>query len=350
MFDTIPGILMESWQVLNAFAVYCLIGLCMSGFLKSIMPDALVERHLGGNDFRSVVKAALLGIPLPLCSCGVMPVAAGLRRQGAGNGPTTAFLIATPETGVDSIAVTYALLDPLMTVIRPVAAFFTALTAGALVSRLPEYTSPQELVARDRETCRCCPSDGPARTCCERHSGHGRIRAGLRFAFNDLLADIGPALLAGVLIAGAISFFLPENFIMRHLGNGPQQMLVMLLIGIPLYVCATASTPVAAALALKGLSPGAALVFLLAGPATNAATILIVSRLMGARVAAVCVGVIAGVSLGLGMLTNALYGALGRGITGWTAAAQHTDGGWVAAAAATLLLAAIVRARFARPR
>ncbi|MEI6127788.1 MAG: permease, partial [Pseudomonadota bacterium] len=136
--EMVFGVIRESWNVLNESALYCLLGIIMSGVLKSFISDAFVMEHLGTNTMSSVVKASLLGIPLPLCSCGVIPVAMGLRRQGAGKGPTTAFLISTPETGIDSIALTYALLDPLMTIVRPVAAFITATVAGMLVNFMPD--------------------------------------------------------------------------------------------------------------------------------------------------------------------------------------------------------------------
>lgn len=138
MIDIISGIVRESWHLLNDSSLFILFGLFMAGVLKVFMPDDFVGRHLGTDDFVSVIKASLLGVPLPLCSCGVVPVAMGLRKQGAGKGATTAFLISTPETGVDSIAITYALLDPIMTIVRPLAAFFTATVAGVFVNFLPD--------------------------------------------------------------------------------------------------------------------------------------------------------------------------------------------------------------------
>lgn len=346
MTDIFLGILTESWQVLNAFAIYCLMGLFISGILKSFFSDSFVERHLGANDFRSVVKAALIGIPLPLCSCGVIPVATGLHRQGAGKGPTTAFLIATPETGVDSIAVTYALLDPLMTLIRPIAAFFTAMTAGGIVSCLPEAKQQKSRLQEPGGTCSCCCTQQKTpRTCEGRHSLRERVSAGLHFAFDSLLAEIGPPLLLGVLIAGTIAYSVPSQFIQEHLGSGMQQMIVMLLIGIPLYVCAIASTPIVAALALKGLTPGAALVFLLTGPATNIATIMIVARMMGKRIAAVYVGVIATASLVLGSITDLLYHLLSLDTRAWVSVHSHAETGLITPAAAVVLLACIFRAR-----
>lgn len=344
------GVIKESWQVLNDSALYCLFGIFMAGILKSVISDDFVAEHLGANNVASVVKASLFGIPLPLCSCGVIPVATGLRRQGAGKGPTTAFLISTPETGVDSIALTYALLDPIMTVVRPIAAFLTATVAGLIINFMPDTRT----VAFENEGaacgCGCSCATGAKTARCEQHSWLGRIRAGLRFAFGDLLADIGPALILGIIIAGVIAYFIPARFIEQQLGSGLRPMLVMLLVGIPLYVCASASTPIVAALALKGLSPGAALVFLLCGPATNTATILVIARLMGKQVAAVYVVVIAMVSLILGILVNAFYAANSLSITNWVTAGSQAEGGLLAAAAALFLLACIFRAKMKKPQ
>ena len=148
MDDIVIGVVLESWHILNDSAPFILFGLFMAGVLKVFMPEDFVAKHLGGNDVVSVVKASLLGVPLPLCSCGVVPVAMGLKKQGAGNGPTTAFLISTPETGMDSIAITYALLDPIMTIMRPVAAIITATVAGTIVNFLPKT---KELEVSEKE-------------------------------------------------------------------------------------------------------------------------------------------------------------------------------------------------------
>ncbi|MBN2109096.1 MAG: SO_0444 family Cu/Zn efflux transporter [Deltaproteobacteria bacterium] len=314
MIDLFINILRESWQVLNETAGYCLFGIFMAGLLRAFLPDDFVLRHLGKNDMASVVKASVIGVPMPVCSCGVMPVAMGLRRQGAGAGPTTAFMISTPESGIDSIAITWALLDPLMTVLRPLAAFITATVAGVAVNYLPE----EKTAGAPEEPCACSGCGGTAEAHPQYNPGAaGRLREGLRFAFTELLRDIGPSLLLGILIAGAIAAIVPDGFIEQHLDAGFMPMLVMLAAGVPLYVCASASTPIVAALALKGLSPGAALVFLLAGPATNAATLMVVARLMGRRIAAVYVAVIAVVALLLGLAANYLYGLAAIDITGW---------------------------------
>lgn len=332
----------DTWVILNESAPYVLLGFFVAALVKTFVPDDFVVRHLGKESWSSVFKASILGVPLPLCSCGVIPAATGLRKQGASRGATTAFLISTPETGADSIAVTWALLDPVMTVMRPLAAFVTASVAGLLANVIPEKKSeapafetvfpmaekPAPHTHDSHDNCSCSDSDAG----CGCSSGCGchstteemkntplgkRFKGGMEFAFGEMLSDIGVWLLGGILVAGLIGALIPDGFFTEMLGGEWTSLLVMLVFGVPLYVCATASTPIAASLALKGLSPGAALVFLLAGPATNAATIAVVSRVLGKKAVSIYLGSIAVCSLGLGWLTNKIYASLGMDITSW---------------------------------
>jgi uncharacterized protein len=215
----------------------------------------------------------------------VLPAAASLQKQGANRGATTAFLISTPESGVDSIAITYALLDPIMTVVRPVAAFVTAMSAGVL-ENIITFPKQQEKI----QVSNSCPVDN----CCdgidcppERHKRHHtlfqRVKAGLRFAVVDVWGDIVMWFFAGLLLAGIITTLIPDDLMAGWLGGGLVSMLLMLIFGIPLYICATASTPIAAALILKGVSPGAALVFLLVGPATNITSLSVLVGILGKK-------------------------------------------------------------------
>ncbi|PLX80546.1 MAG: hypothetical protein C0616_08075 [Desulfuromonas sp.] len=336
MINALSGIAAECWNILNEAAPYVLFGFFAAGLLKALIPEKMILRHLGGNGFSSVFKASLFGIPLPLCSCGVIPVATGLRKQGASKGATASFLVSVPETGVDSVAITWALLDPLMTVIRPIAAFLTALLTGGLINLLPEEKSLQST----EPTSDCgCVEDGNASSDNSRQPLFQRIRQGIVYAFTELLKDIGGWLMLGILIAGTISYFVPVNFVERYLGGELSSLLIMLVVGIPLYICASASTPIAAALVLKGLSPGAALVFLLAGPATNAATMTVVAKQLGKAAVTVYVIAIAICSLVIGWLTNVLYAALEVDITQWVDLAEHsTDSPLYLISAIVLLL------------
>ena len=310
----ILDILLASWDTLTSSAVYVLFGILVAGLLRVFLNPAAVARHLGTGRFLSVFKAALLGIPIPLCSCGVVPAAASLKRQGANNGATAAFLISTPESGADSIAITYALLDPIMTVARPSAAFLTAAAAGIAENTLTPGNTNGPTLAPDLS----CPVDG----CCDgihcdpnvhrkHHSLGEKLHAGMRFAFQDLWPDLASWFLVGMLLAGIIQVALPEELLTRHLGGGLSAMMIMLALGIPLYICATASTPIAASLMLKGVSPGAALVFLLAGPATNAASLTMLLRVLGKRATAVYLVSIALFSVLLGLALDAGYAITG---------------------------------------
>ncbi len=258
-------VLNASWELLLDASIYILVGILAGGLLKVFLSPEYVARHLGSGRVRSVLKAALFGIPLPLCSCGVLPAAASLKKQGANNGATVAFLISTPESGVDSISITYALLDPLMTVARPVAAFLTAFIAGVAENTLqpPEEHWLGPAAGSSADTCcagKACGPEDPAR----HRSLPGKIGTGVRYAVGELWGDLAGWFFIGLGLAGLITTLVPDNLITGYLGGGLGAMLLMLLFGIPLYICATASTPIAAALILKGVSPGAALVFLLA--------------------------------------------------------------------------------------
>ena len=340
MIDTIFNIITECWGILLESSPFILFGFFIAGLLKAFIPNDFIQKHLGQGKTSSVLKASLFGVPIPLCSCGVIPAAAGLREQGASMGATASFLISTPETGVDSIAVTYALLDPVMTVIRPVAAFFTALVTGIGVNLLDKAPPPPKATPFTMApSCGCgCGSQK------EKKKTMGmKIKEGMGFAFGDLLADIGPWLLVGIGLAGVITVYISPHFIEAYLGDGLFSMLVMIAMSTPLYVCATASTPIAAALALKGLSPGAALVFLLAGPATNMATITVVSKLLGKKTMVIYLSAIIICSLVMGLLVNEVYGLLGLDISAWVQSQPHEHHGPVAIMAAVTLLFLILK-------
>ena len=281
---------------------WLVLGLIVSGLLKVWMPTALLRRWLGGTGLRPIVLAALLGTPLPLCSCSVIPAAVTLRRSGASKGATTSFLVATPENGADSIALTYALLGPFMTIVRPIAAILSAVLAGVLTMLVDK--DPNDLTATkstqapcDTNCCNTGCAAGTAEEAPSRTSLVGKVRAAMRYAVEDLFKDIAVWLAVGLVLAAVIQTFVPPDAMTRW-GSGMFAMLAMLVIGVPMYICATASTPVAAAILAAGVSPGTALVFLLAGPATNLGTVGIVRRELGTRAcAAYLVGVCGGAVL-----------------------------------------------------
>jgi len=307
-------VLVASWHLLEVSSVYILFGLLIAGMLKIFLSPAFVADHLGQGKIRSVFKAALLGVPIPLCSCGVLPAAAQLKRLGANNGATTAFLIATPESGVDSISVSWALLDPLMTVARPVAAFVSAIVAGMLENLVGEVEplniaplpmAPPQLITCSDGHCGCHAEE------VHRHGLMAKLRQGLGYALNDIWGDLVSWFFIGILVAAAITVLVPSDLISRHLGGGLGSMLLALLIGLPMYICATASTPIAAAMILKGVSPGTALVFLLTGPATNVAGLAVLLRILGKKGVTIYLLSISVISVLCGLILDALYVRLG---------------------------------------
>jgi len=298
VWTAILGILRESWNLLAEMAPYLIIGFIFAGILHVFISVQRIAKHLGGASFSSVLKATLFGIPLPLCSCGVIPAVASLRRSGASKGATLAFLISTPTTGVDSILATYSLLGPVFTLYRIAASFIAGLVAGLGANVFDRRSTEEESTKEPR--CAVCgePDDG------HDHGFGARLRAMIAYSFGELVADIGKWLLIGILIGGVISYFLPAGLITTYLGSPILQMLVMLALSVPLYICATGSLPIAAALIMKGISPGAALVFLIAGPATNAVTVTVVSKTLGRRSLAIYLASIILVSIGMGLLFN----------------------------------------------
>jgi uncharacterized membrane protein YraQ (UPF0718 family) len=326
--------LSSSWNLLNQSAVYMLFGLLIGGLLKEYLSPTYVANHLGSGRFSSVFKAALLGIPIPLCSCGVLPAAATLKKQGANNGAVTAFLISTPESGIDSISITWALLDPIMTVARPVAAFFSAVVAG-LAENFFSF-SPPKPQQKDREDAQqaCAYGCDSERSEEQVHKASAprksflknfpaKLKAGIQYAIFDIWEELAGWFMVGILLAGVITVLLPDAFISAYLGGGLSSMLLMLVIGIPLYICATASTPIAAAFLLKGVSPGAALVFLLVGPATNVTSLSVLVGLLGKRAVALYLTSIALVSVICGLILDAIYRMLGISVI--AAVAKHGE-------------------------
>ncbi|MCX7920082.1 MAG: SO_0444 family Cu/Zn efflux transporter [bacterium] len=309
------GILMESWKILQESAIYLLFGFLMAGILYILVPAEKVAKYLGGKGIKPIIRAALFGIPIPLCSCGVLPAGISLRKQGASKGAAMAFMISTPETGIDSIALTYALIDPIMTLFRPISAFFTALGAGIMNNWLDKEepsVTVNESTPSNNNYCACHSDSNCAPLVPQARMGIlKKLSLGLRYAFIDLMGETAKWFILGLLIAGMITYFVPTSWVDKYLGNTFLSMLVMLLIGIPLYVCASCSTPITAALILKGINPGAALVFLLTGPATNAAAFPLITRYFGTKSLIVYLLSIAGCAVFFGLLLNQVYFWLG---------------------------------------
>ncbi len=292
MADYVKMIMTNFWATIIEMAPYLLFGFFMAGLLSVLVSQRMVERHLGGRGFWPLFKASLFGVPLPLCSCSVIPVSMSLRKHGASKGATIAFLLSTPQTGVDSILVTLSLLGPIFAVFRPFAALATGLVGGTLVD-IFGHAGGADSQPPEKCTDECCSGKQPS-----------KVIRGLKYGFVTLPRDIGRAMLIGLIVAAFISALVPANFFADKLGTGIFAMVVMMLLGIPVYVCATASVPVAAALMMKGLSPGAALVFLMTGPATNAASLVTIWKVLGRSTALLYLAAVAGCALASGILLD----------------------------------------------
>jgi len=306
---------------------WLLLGLLVAGLMKAWVPSKILSKHLGKGK-SAVVKAALIGAPLPLCSCGVIPVATELRRSGASAPATASFLVATPETGVDSVSVSYALLGPIVAVYRPFAAIMSAIVTGLLVSSIKNENIKAAVIESEKSTSACCSSskvikeapkptttssccstastakevkpEPAASSCCSTKTTTSvtkappvqlsllggfieKTKTGIYYAATKLIDDIIVWLAIGLIFAAIVQTFLPEGFLLSY-GSGLPAMLLMIAISIPMYICATASTPIAAGFIMAGLSPGTALIFMMAGPATNISTLGVIKNEMGSAV------------------------------------------------------------------
>ncbi len=397
--ETVIRIVAEFWSVLCRMSPYLLFGFAMAGLLSVLIPAGQVARHLGGGGFWPVIKAALFGIPLPLCSCSVIPVAASLRKSGAGRGATTAFLLATPMTGVDSILAVYSLLGPVFAAFTPLAALVSGCLGGFgmnLLSRdepgRPEPAPPRPSAcgcgprvapapspSPDPSPCGCgetpaaaaAPPDQPACACGD-DAARSQVRPepspcgcaaaeaaptsqpepgwrqrAWRHGFVTLPRDIARDLLIGLVAAGVITALVPPDFFSRDFGGGLAAKLVVMLVGIPLYVCASASIPVAAALMGKGLSAGGALVFLMTGPATNAATLMTIRHLLGRRSVWIFLAAVVTAALVMGTALDLLV-TVAAAAPMREAAEMH--GGWFGHVSAVLLLGVLATACWSRRR
>ena len=265
----------EIINLVNSMAPYLLLGFFLAGLMHAFVPGKLYQQHLSKPTFKSVLYATMIAIPLPLCSCGVIPTAMSLRKEGASKGSVIAFLIATPQTGVDSILATYSLMGLPFAIVRPIAALVTALMGGQLANLMESKLNNNE----QKTTKYAEENKGTTFT--------EKIKTALKYSFYEMMQDIGKWLAVGLVIAGLITIYVPSEFFAQFSDNTLLSILIVLLFAIPMYLCATGSIPIAIALMLKGLSPGAALVLLMAGPAVNMASILVINKVMGWRTLAI---------------------------------------------------------------
>ncbi len=319
-------------DIVNEMSPYLLLGFLIAGVMHAFIPNGWFSKYLSGNSLRSVINAAVFGVPLPLCSCGVIPTAMSLRREGAGKGAVVSFLIATPQTGVDSIFATYSLMGLPFAVVRPIVALVTAILGGVFVN---SFEKGEDDVQHDE-----------ARNMSENAdmSFVQKVGAALQFGFVEMMEDIGKWLIVGLIIAGMITAFVPDEWFGIFKDNSLLSMLLVLAISIPMYVCATGSIPIAVALMMKGLTPGSALVLLMAGPAANAASILVINKVMGRKTlvlyliaivtGALCFGFAIDYLLPREWFTMGLHDAQGS--------CCHEETGWLAWTCSALLVAMLL--------
>jgi hypothetical protein len=368
----------NTWAVLLDTAFWLLLGLFAAGLIKVFIPPDAMKRWVGGRGFSAVSRAALFGAPLPLCSCGVLPAAIGLRRAGASKEATVSFLISTPETSVDSVAVTWALMGPVMAVYRPLAALVSAMLTGMMTALVDRETADDVVTSETVPVMNCCGAekdtavqsgagnccasaqavtvksccaakpDSAATSCCGSEAEPDAVKPvpkwlqTLKFAGAELIDDIAAWMAVGIVVAGAMLTFVPPGWLAQW-GNGLTAMLVMLLVGIPMYICAVASTPIAAGLLLAGVSPGAVLVFLLVGPATNIASFALVRRELGNKVTLVYFAGISIASVGMGLLLEAMLRFTGWQVQAGIGVAHAMLPSWLVWGSAMLLIVLAIK-------
>jgi uncharacterized membrane protein YraQ (UPF0718 family) len=293
----LTAFLRETWMLTAEMAPYLLLGFLIAGLLRVFFTEAWVQRHLGQRGFYQICKSVVIGIPLPLCSCGVIPVAAGIRRSGGQRGAVAAFTASTPQTGVDSIAASVGMLGWAFTGVRLLVAFVNGIVAGLVVERWGDGKKKDASAEEASEEGSCCANaEETGQSCChddsatESDSAHDagksfgrKLAEGFEFGLVTLPRDLAGALIVGLLIAGVISSLVPADFFEGFPGGLVGSYVALTVISLPLYVCSTGSIPMAYSFLQAGLSPGAVIIFLIGGPATNTATVSALWKMIGAR-------------------------------------------------------------------
>jgi uncharacterized protein len=301
----IKGLLLEIWFLFREMSPYLLLGFTVAGILRVLIPNEVVLKYLSGKSWRSVVNASIIGVPLPLCSCGVIPVASHLNKMGVKKGPVLSFLTSTPTTGVDSILATYSLMGGFFAVIRVLASFTTGIISGVLSNLF----ASKEISFVDKTT--------PLKTCSKDlgdlkgTSLLYKSKVALKYAYIELIDDVSKWLIIGMVTGGLISYFVPVEFVTKYLGNSFISYSLMALIGTPMYVCSTGSIPIAVSLIMKGMNPGAGLVFLIVGPATSTATLSFVGGKYGSKTLFIYIGTIIVCAVGWGLILDHFWSSFG---------------------------------------
>ncbi len=314
-----------AWDIFLEMAPYLLLGFLIAGILNVVIKKSRIVRYMGKRGLWSSVKAALLGVPLPLCSCGVIPTGVSFHKNGASKGATTSFLISTPQTGVDSILITYSMMNIYWAIFRPIVAFVTGVIGGGITDRFVVQTTATTEVETNTKD----------------ETIVKKVKRIFSYAFVDFLGDISRQLLVGILIAVLITAFIPTTVFTNYLNYPILNMLIALVVSIPLYVCATGSVPIGAALLIAGVSPGAVLVFLMAGPATNAATLTVLWKSLGRKTTLIYLSTIILGAMLFGILIDYVLPTTLFTLPGMSADHLH-EHGWFAIISAILLILLLI--------
>jgi len=288
--------------LLNAMSIYIIIGLLFAGILKQLIPDTFVTQHLGNDSVGSVVKATLFGIPLPVCSCSVIPLAQGLRKEGASKGAVQSFLISTPITGVDSILATYSLFGFVFTTFRVISSIIIAISVGLVQNFIQK--DDDEKINPVLSSCGCSSN------CETPQKKKFSFVSALKYGYGTLFEDMAKALLIGLILGTLFVTFTPKEYAQILFENQLLTYVVVMLFAMPLYTCATASLPIAAAFLLQGMSAGAVFIFLTAGPATSAVTMSVVYKMLGKTSLIVYIIVIALLAFAFGYMYDSYFTSL----------------------------------------
>lgn len=293
------------WQVFSAMAPWLLLGYFLGGVIAFVLTPEIVKKHLNGNDFKSILKAVLLGVPLPLCSCGVIPVAAALREEGAGKGAVSSFFVSTPQTGIDSFLLTGSMLGWPVALVRLALAYVTGFFCGIAINLSDRGKDDVQPEKKEKKHCCCCHAHSDAVPAKNWKNAPVFI---LHYGFIKMLKSMSPSLVLGILISALIQMLVPENFGAAYIGNNIWlQFIIVGVLALPLYVCSSASVPIAAALILKGFSPGAALVFLVAGPGISSVSITAMKNILGTKATVISVSLIGILAIIGGIIVNCCH-------------------------------------------
>ncbi|WP_200762116.1 SO_0444 family Cu/Zn efflux transporter [Nitrosophilus alvini] len=332
----------------DAMSIYILVGLFAAGILHELIPENFVKKHLGSKDTASVLKASLFGIPLPLCSCSVIPFISALKKEGASKGAIQSFLISTPITGIDSILATYGIFGFLFTIYRVITSLIVALAAGIIdifiEKENPQQSEQKPVFTVEKPTSQSCCSGCEDTKIQKKFS----FADAFKYGFKTLFSDIAKPLFWGLVLGALIASFIPENLSEFLKENIILSYIVALIISLPMYVCATASLPIAASLILAGVSPGAAFVFLSAGPATNSVTIGVVYKLLGKKSLLVYLGTIIAGSIVFGIVFDWFFYQSGMSIENFVH--MNEEAGLMSRIATVILLVMIFKSFFKKSK